>query len=57
MVDEEVGATPFVLLEHLKRQRYKLAVVAKIVEHLRIDLRLDFHGTQEECCQQHRYGS
>ena len=55
VVDEEVGVTPLVLLEHLKRKRYKLAVATKIVEQLCVNLCLCLccteaeHGNEEQC--------
>ena len=34
VVDEEVGVAPLVLLEHLKREGYELAVRAEIIKQL-----------------------
>ena len=55
VVDEEVGVTPLVLLEHFERQRNELAVAAEIVEQLCVNLRLCLccaeaeHSDKEQC--------
>ena len=38
VVDEEIGVTPFVRLEHFKRHGYIFAVRTKVVEHLHVNL-------------------
>ena len=48
VVDKEVRVTPLVLLEHLKRKGYELAVAAEIVEHLSVYLRLCLRRGEKE---------
>ena len=55
VVDKEVRVTPLVLLEHLKRKSYELAVAAEIVEHLSVYLRLCLRRGEKESRQ--KYGN